>query len=100
MNTWANNIRTEDFVKSYIEDFFVYLGKQFMNREQVLQVVSEWLREAVLPPLTPRELRPLDLRKQRTILAVAGPRRAGKTYYLYQLIQGLIESNVAIREDI
>jgi predicted AAA+ superfamily ATPase len=42
----------------------------------------------------------LDLRKQRSILAVAGPRRAGKTYYLYQLIQDLMESKGILREDI
>jgi hypothetical protein len=71
-----------------------------MNRDQLLQVVGEWLRETVLPPMTTREVRPLDLRKQRAILAVAGPRRAGKTYYLYQLIQSLLESELAVRQDI
>ncbi len=71
-----------------------------MNRDQLLHVVGEWLREVALPPLTPREVGPRDLRKQRTILAVAGPRRAGKTYYLYQLSQNLTESKVAVREDI
>jgi hypothetical protein len=71
-----------------------------MNRDQLLQVIAEWLRETVLPPLTPREAFPLDLRKQRAILAVAGPRRAGKTYYLYQLIQSLLESKATLREDI
>jgi predicted AAA+ superfamily ATPase len=71
-----------------------------MNRDQLFQVIAEWLRETVLPPLTPREELPLDLRKQRAILAVAGPRRAGKTYYLYQLIQSLLESKATSREDI
>jgi hypothetical protein len=71
-----------------------------MNRDYLLQVVGEWLHEVTLPPLTAREMRSLNLRKQRAILAVAGPRRAGKTYYLYQLIQNLLESKEAVREDI
>jgi predicted AAA+ superfamily ATPase len=71
-----------------------------MRRDQLLQVIAEWLREMVLPPLTHREMPSLDLQKQRAILAVAGPRRAGKTYYLYQLIQDLLESKGVSREDI
>jgi len=71
-----------------------------MKRDQLLQVIAEWLREMVIPPLIPREMPPLDLEKQRTILAVAGPRRAGKTYYLYQLIQSLMETKGVSKEEI
>ncbi len=71
-----------------------------MRKDQLLQVIAEWLREMVFPPSTHREMPSLDLRKQRAILAVAGPRRAGKTYYLYQLIQDLMESKGILREDI
>ena len=71
-----------------------------MKKDYLLQVIAEWLREMVFPPSTHREMPSLDLRKQRTILAVAGPRRAGKTYYLYQLLQDLIESKGILREDI
>jgi len=63
-----------------------------MRKDQLLQVIAEWLREVVFPPSTHREMPSLNLLKQRAILAVAGPRRAGKAYYLYQLIQDLIES--------
>lgn len=71
-----------------------------MRRDQLLQVIAEWLREMVFPPSTHREMPSLDLRKQRAILAIAGPRRAGKTYYLYQLIQDLMESKEVLKEDI
>ena len=71
-----------------------------MRKNQLLQVIAEWLREMVFPPSTQRQMLSLDLRKQRAILAVAGPRRAGKTYYLYQLIQDLMESKGILKEDI
>jgi predicted AAA+ superfamily ATPase len=71
-----------------------------MRKDQLLQIVAEWLREMIFPPMTHREMPSLDLRKQRAILAVAGPRRAGKTYYLYQLIQDLMESKKILREEI
>ncbi len=71
-----------------------------MRKDQLLQVIAEWLREMVIPPSTRREMPSLDLRKQRAILAIAGPRRAGKTYYLFQLIQDLMESKGVLREDI
>jgi len=71
-----------------------------MRKDQLLQVIAEWLREMVFPSSTHREMPSLDLRKQRAILAVAGPRRAWKTYYLYQLIQHLMESKGILREDI
>ncbi len=71
-----------------------------MKRDQLLQVIAEWLREMVFPPLTLREMPSLDLEKQRAILAVAGPRRAGKTYCLYQLIKNLMESKGVLKEDI
>ncbi len=44
-----------------------------MRKDQLLQVIAEWLREMVFPPLTHREMPSIDLRKQRAILAVAGP---------------------------
>ncbi|RPI70378.1 MAG: ATP-binding protein, partial [Geobacteraceae bacterium] len=52
------------------------------------------------PPLIKRD--PLDLALERTseIIAVAGPRRAGKTCYMYQLIQDLLAQGNWSREDI
>jgi predicted AAA+ superfamily ATPase len=50
----------------------------------ILKRIIADFHQIPLPALTPRELKaPLDLDK---IIAVIGPRRAGKTYYLFQLI--------------
>jgi predicted AAA+ superfamily ATPase len=72
-----------------------------MNGDMIQKVVAEWVRGAEFPPLIPREQPQPDLSAApRPILAVAGPRRAGKTYFLYQLIQDLIRAGKARRDDI
>jgi hypothetical protein len=72
-----------------------------MNGDVLPRVIAEWVRGAELPTLTPRE-RPLpDLAATpRPVLAVVGPRRAGKTYFLYQLIEDLLRAGKALRDDI
>ena len=81
-----------------------------MNGDVLQRVVAEWLRGAELPALIPRE-RPSPLPDlgrpgpsgplaSRPILAVAGPRRAGKTYFLYQIIADLLRAGKAGRDDI
>jgi len=72
-----------------------------MNGDVLPRVIAEWVRGAELPTLTPRE-RPLpDLAATpRPVLAVVGPRRAGKTYFLYQLIEDLLHAGKALRDDI
>ena len=53
----------------------------------ILKRIIADFHQTPLPALTPRELQaPLDLDK---IIAVIGPRRAGKTYYLFQLVAEL-----------
>ena len=70
-----------------------------MNADILQRVIAEWVRGAGLPDLTPRE-RPLpDLAAPaRPVLAVVGPRRAGITYFLYQLIDDLIRGGKARRD--
>lgn len=72
-----------------------------MNGDVLPRVIAEWVRGAELPTLTPRE-RPLpDLAATpRPVLAVVGPRRAGKTYFLYQLIEDLLRAGRASRDNI
>ena len=81
-----------------------------MNGDVLQRVVAEWLRGAELPALIPRE-RPSPLPDlgrpgpsgppaSRPILAVVGPRRAGKTYFLYQIIADLLRAGKAGRDDI
>ncbi len=72
-----------------------------MRKEALFTVVAEWLEEGKIPP-------PLVLRNQHAIepgnlnriLAVVGPRRAGKTYFMYQLIQFLLQGDRCSKEDI
>jgi uncharacterized protein len=71
-----------------------------MNGDVLPRVIAEWVQGAELPTLTPRE-RPLpDLAAPRPVLAVVGPRRAGKTYFLYQMIEDLLRTGKARRDDI
>lgn len=70
-----------------------------MNTEIIKKVIAEWLEDKVLPPLIKRDVPDLDLNQILEIIAVAGPRRAGKTFYMYQLIQSLLAQGNCSRED-
>ncbi len=70
-----------------------------MKIETAKSIVAEWLEERSLPHLIERAAEPVDFSKLSDILAIVGPRRAGKTFYMYQLIQNLLNSE-AIKEDI
>jgi len=71
-----------------------------MNTEILKKINAEWLLEKTLPSLVRRDAPEIALEQSSDIIAVAGPRRAGKTWYLYQLIQDLLTSEKARREDI
>ena len=61
-----------------------------LKRNALLEIVAEWLEEAHFPFIVPRnnlDIKPEDLLR---ILAIVGPRRAGKTYFMYQLVQSLL----------
>ncbi|RLB40856.1 MAG: ATP-binding protein, partial [Deltaproteobacteria bacterium] len=66
----------------------------------MLSIVAEWLEEAQLPLIVPRnnlDIKPEDLLR---ILAIVGPRRAGKTYFMYQLVQSLLQDGQYTKENI
>ncbi len=71
-----------------------------MNTEILKKIIAEWLGEKVFPPLAKRDAPDLVLDRASEIIAVAGPRRAGKTCYMYQLIQDLMGQGNWSREDI
>ncbi len=71
-----------------------------MNAEILNKIIAEWLEEKVFPPLVRRDAPELVLDRVSEIIAVAGPRRAGKTCYMYQLIQDLLGQGNWRREDI
>ncbi len=71
-----------------------------IRKETLLAVVAEWLEEGEIPPLMPRVQHTIESENLDRILAIVGPRRAGKTYFMYQLIQSLIQSGQYSKEDI
>jgi len=71
-----------------------------MNLEILKKIIAEWLQEKVFPPLVKRDAPDLGLEWVSEIIAVAGLRRVGKTYYMYQLIQDLLAQGNWGREDI
>jgi len=71
-----------------------------MNRDSLLAVVAEWLEEFALPPLVRRQVSQVDPDHLKHILAIVGPRRAGKTYFMYQLIQSLLDTGNWAKQDI
>ena len=62
-----------------------------MERKEVRDYLAEF-QKGSLPPLVEREL--VIQSKTSLIQTIIGPRRAGKTYFLYQLMQGLERSKV------
>jgi len=71
-----------------------------MATEIIKQVLAEWLHDKVFPPLIKRDMPNPELEAASEIIALAGPRRAGKTWYMYQLIQDLLGKGNWRREDI
>ena len=60
--------------------------------KQILKTIIKDFHLRPLPPFKPRHLDvPLDLGK---IITIIGPRRAGKTWYLFQLIESLEKSGI------
>jgi predicted AAA+ superfamily ATPase len=71
-----------------------------MNPAVALAVVAEWLESETLPQLIPRDRPPFDLTRLTSILAVVGPRRAGKTFFMFQLMDDLLARRDTDRTDI
>ena len=71
-----------------------------LTTDTAKRVVAEWLEEQTIPPLVARDVPLVDLEHTGEILAIVGPRRAGKTFYMYQLIQELLKNGKRTKEDI
>ncbi len=71
-----------------------------LTKEVLLTIVAEWLREWEIPPLLSRNLKTIDPEKLKRVLAIVGPRRAGKTYFMFQLILSLLHNGRYSKEDI
>ncbi len=53
-----------------------------MKEDAFRNIVAEWLEEGRLPDLVERDREQVDFTKLTDILAIVGPRRAGKTFYI------------------
>lgn len=71
-----------------------------MTTEIIKKIIAEWLQDRIFPPLIKRDVPNPELDLASEIIAIAGPRRAGKTWYMYQLIQELLANGNWSREDI
>jgi predicted AAA+ superfamily ATPase len=71
-----------------------------MKTEIAKKLVAEWIEEQSLPTLIRRDTPPVNMPHLEDILAVVGPRRAGKTWYMYQLIEDLLKSGACAKDDI
>jgi hypothetical protein len=70
-----------------------------MKLEICKKIIAEWFEEQVFPAAIRREAEPTDLENLSEILAIVGPRRAGKTFLMYQLIHDLWDHS-AKKEDV
>ena len=71
-----------------------------MKQDALLTIVAEWLEEWEMPPLVPRQRPDVEASDLKRILAIVGPRRSGKTYFMYQLIGSLLQGGQYSKEDI
>lgn len=68
-------------------------------QEVFSDLIKEW-HDADLPPFIARDNYDYLHQNYANIFAVIWPRRAGKTFFLYQIIQHLLDSNTCKKEDI
>ncbi len=71
-----------------------------ISRNTLLEVVAEWLENEEFPSIVPRDIHNIRIEKLPRILAIVGPRRAGKTYFMHQLIQLLLQGKRYLKDDI
>jgi len=71
-----------------------------MKRDVLLAIIAEWLEEWEMPSLVSRNQPAIDPADLKRILAIVGPRRSGKTFFMYQIIQSLLQGGQYSKEDI
>lgn len=71
-----------------------------MKTEIAKKIIAEWLTDQQSFPLMARDAHDLKLEKMAEIVAIAGPRRSGKTSFMHQLIQNLLITDRWNRDDI
>jgi predicted AAA+ superfamily ATPase len=69
-----------------------------MNSDKIKTLISEWLESGPLPVMVKRDTSIEDLDRLSNILAIVGPRRAGKTWFMYQLIDSLLKKDLSKKD--
>ena len=70
-----------------------------MKIQNLKNIIAEWLEERELPRMVKRNVPSIDLQNLSSILAIVGPRRAGKTFFMHQLISELLTNGLS-KDDI
>jgi len=71
-----------------------------MKKSVLLNIIAEWLEEWEMPSLIPRNTSAIDPEEIKHILAIVGPRRSGKTCFMYQLMSSLLQTGRYTKKDI
>ena len=71
-----------------------------MKKSVLLNIIAEWLEEWEMPSLVPRDTSATSPEELKRILAIVGPRRSGKTSFMYQLISSLLQTGRYTKKDI
>lgn len=66
--------------------------------DKIKNLVAEWLEKESFPQMIERDIDVTDVDQQSSILAIVGPRRSGKTWFMYQLIQKLLDKGVTKKD--
>ena len=72
---------------------------ELQHQELIKKLIKERAVDE-FPLLIKRKYQNVDLVSLDSILAIIGPRRAGKTYFLYQLVEELVTKNICKKADI
>jgi predicted AAA+ superfamily ATPase len=64
-----------------------FISVNNMKLDACKKIIAEWLEEQVLFAAIRRQPEPMELGNLFEILAIVGPRRWGKTFFMYQLIR-------------
>ena len=68
-------------------------------RNAIKEIFIDW-QSKPLPQLFPRDISKTNIQRFDNILAIIWPRRAGKTYFMYQIIEDLVQNQGIDKTDI
>jgi hypothetical protein len=71
-----------------------------MKTDAARRIIAEWLEARAVPSIVSRDIAGVNVESLSDILAIVGPRRAGKTFFMLQLIQDLLAKSRYTKEDI